>query len=92
MWFITVRKLYSWFYNGILIRLHARTGRCKWYNMQVSGKGLGMAVQHCVRASLGTHCILAQKQYCQKPMAQLNSTAFFFFTPVCAIRRYKNCS
>ena len=42
---------------------------------------LGMAVQHCVRAYLGLHCILAQKQYCQKPMAQLNSTAFF--TPIC---------
>ena len=38
---------------------------------------LGMAVQHCVRAYLGSHCILAQKQYCQKLMAQLNSTAFF---------------
>ena len=25
---------------------------------------LGMAVQHCVRAYLGPHCILAQKQYC----------------------------
>ena len=43
---------------------------------------LGMAVEHCVRANLGPHCILAQKQYCQKLMAQLNSTAFF--TPVCA--------
>ena len=42
---------------------------------------LGMAVEHCVRAYLGPHCILAQKQYCQKLMAQLNSTAFF--TPVC---------
>ena len=38
---------------------------------------LGMAVEHCVRAYLGPHCILAQKQYCQKLMAQLNSTAFF---------------
>ena len=37
---------------------------------------LGMVVQHCVRAYLGSHCILAQKQYCQKLMAQLNSTAF----------------
>ena len=36
-----------------------------------------MAVQHCVRACLGPHCILAQKEYCQKLMAQLNSTAFF---------------
>ena len=44
---------------------------------------LGMAVEHCVRAYLGPHCILAQKQHCQKPMAQLNSTAFF--TPGCAI-------
>ena len=39
---------------------------------------LGMAVQHCVRAYLGPHCILAQKQYCQKLIAQLNSTAFFY--------------
>ena len=39
---------------------------------------LGMAVEHCVRANLGPHCILAQKQYCQKLMAQLNSTAFFY--------------
>ena len=38
---------------------------------------LGMAVQHCVRTHLGSHCILAQKQYCQKQMAQLNYTAFF---------------
>ena len=44
---------------------------------------LGMAVQHCVRAYLGPHCILAQKQYYQKLKAQLNSTAFF--TSVCAI-------
>ena len=42
---------------------------------------LGTVVQHCVRAYLGPHCILAQKQYCQKLMTQLNSTAFF--TPVC---------
>ena len=43
-----------------------------------SGSGyLGMAVQHCVRAYLGPHCILAQKQYCQKLMAQLNSTTFY---------------
>ena len=42
---------------------------------------LGMALEHCVRAYLGPHCILAQKQYCQKLMAQLNSTAFF--TPGC---------
>ena len=48
---------------------------------------LGMAVEHCVRAYLGPHCILAQKQHCQKPMAQLNSTAFF--TPGCAIWSYK---
>ena len=34
--------------------------------------------QHCVRAYLGPHCILAQKKYCQKLMVQLNSTAFFF--------------
>ena len=38
---------------------------------------LGVAVKHCVRAYLGPHCILAQKQYRQKLMAQLNSTAFF---------------
>ena len=38
---------------------------------------IGMAVEHCVRAYLGPHYILAQKQYCQKLMAQLNSTAFF---------------
>ena len=38
---------------------------------------LGMAVEHCVSAYLGSHCILAQKRYCQKLMAQLNSTAFF---------------
>ena len=43
---------------------------------------LGMAVEHCVRAYLGPHCILAQKQYCQKLMAQMNSTALFF-TPIC---------
>ena len=42
---------------------------------------LGMAVEHCVTAYLGSHCILAQKQYCQKLMAQLNSTALF--TSVC---------
>ena len=39
---------------------------------------LGMAVEHCVRANLSPNCILAQKQYCQKLMAQLNSTAFFY--------------
>ena len=38
---------------------------------------LGMAVQHCVRAYLGPYRILAEKQYCQKLMAQL-TTAFFF--------------
>ena len=38
---------------------------------------LGMEVQHCVRAYLGPHCVLTQKQYCQKLMVQLNSTAFF---------------
>ena len=37
---------------------------------------LGMVVQYCVRTYLGPHCILAQKQYCQKLMAQLDSTAF----------------
>ena len=46
----------------------------------------GMAVEHCVRAYLGPHCILAQKQYCQKLMAQLNSTAFFY--PVCVFWSY----
>ena len=40
---------------------------------------LGMAVQHCVRAYLGPHCILAQKQYCQKLRAQLNSTALYVY-------------
>ena len=45
---------------------------------------LEMAVQHCVRAYLGPHCILAQKQFCQKPMAQLNSTAFF--TSMCILK------
>ena len=40
-----------------------------------------MAVQHCVIAYLDPYCILAQKQYRQKLMAQLNFTAFF--TPVC---------
>ena len=54
-----------------------------WYNTidNHSSGYLGMAVEHCVRAYLGPHCILAQKQYCQKLMAQLNSTAFF--TLVC---------
>ena len=49
--------------------------------------GLGMAVKHCVRAYLGPHCILAQKQYCQKLMVQLNSTTIF--TPVCVFLSYK---
>ena len=43
-----------------------------------------MAVEHCVRANLGSHCILAQKQYCQKLMAKLNSVAFF--TSVCVLK------
>ena len=44
---------------------------------------LGMAVEHCFRAYLDphcvlSHCVLAQKQYCQKLMTQPNSTAFFY--------------
>ena len=48
---------------------------------------LGMAVEHCVRAYLGPHCILAQKQYCQELMAQLP-----FFTPVYKTIHEKFCA
>ena len=59
-----------------------------YQSLWIDNHSSGMAVQHCVRAYyLGPHCILAQKQYCQKLMAQLNSTALI--TSVCAIWSYK---
>ena len=58
------------------------------YHIDTHSSGyLGMAVEHCIRAYLCPHCILAQKQYCQKLMAQMNSTAFF--TLVCVFLSYK---
>ena len=47
--------------------------------LDIDNHSSGYLVQHCVRAYLSSHCILAQKQYRQKLMAQLNSTAFFTF-------------
>ena len=62
-------------FAGCVSRSGSQTSSC--YNIDKklhihnhsSGYLLRMAIQHCIRAYLGPHCILAQKQYCQKLMA-----------------------